>query len=717
MRLRSALGVLSILAALAVPRSAIAQDAAPESISVEFRAEKIEDAMRMLADATGFNILVSSKATGTITAFVTEMDAEQALKQIVEVNGYHYIKKDKVVWVITAEEYLQQQNAGWERRIVPLHNARVARLLPTIQQIVPTPSGEVIAYVETNVLIVAAEPERLDAVEAVIKALDIPEATRVFRLQHAAAPDLVLLLQSRVASPEQMFADPRTNQISVTGTEEQLASIEKLLKEFDRPDLVITKSIRLRYAKADVLAELLREIITGRKTAGTTGVTGDPLASNDPQAASRTAATAAASAGAPRSTFSLRGNPAPGASTPTSPPPARAAEASPSFRAEITSIAPAAGETEGSALGPLANITADTRTNSVIITHTQSIVQRLEEVVKELDVPNEFHSYVFLNINPGDIDLESKLLTLFSEEGPYFNVDPLTRIVMFRCGPERADEILALLRGWDRPVRQVNINAEILRVNATVVQQLGVSWEVIFDNVDNSLGVLFPPGIASGAPQAILKAGNLADNNYTAAIQALATDNDTHTIANPRITVRDGQEAVFSSARDEPYRVVTINGDTQTTLEDVRFLNVGTNLSVKPTINDDDFVTIDVTLEISDLVEIRDDLPVVDRSTAQSSVTVKSGGMAVLGGLRESSRSDVTSGVPGLRKIPLFGALFRNRTKDNSEFEILLFLRPTIVGSDAGQSPTLGEIVDGADTRLDTESQDYKILLNERRKE
>jgi type II secretory pathway component GspD/PulD (secretin) len=113
--------------------------------------------------------------------------------------------------------------------------------------------------------------------------------------------------------------------------------------------------------------------------------------------------------------------------------------------------------------------------------------------------------------------------------------------------------------------------------------------------------------------------------------------------------VRDGQEAIFSTARDEPYRVVTVDGNTQTTLEDVRFLNVGVNLSVTPTINDEDFVTLDVLLEISDLVEIRDDIP--------------------------------------------------------------------IVGAEQETVPVLEELYDQANDRLETDSQDYKILTRERRKD
>ncbi|MEK7795716.1 MAG: type II and III secretion system protein, partial [Candidatus Hydrogenedentota bacterium] len=179
--------------------------------------------------------------------------------------------------------------------------------------------------------------------------------------------------------------------------------------------------------------------------------------------------------------------------------------------------------------------------------------------------------------------------------------------------------------------------------------------------------------------QGRLTVGNIASDDYTAVIQALTNDNDTQVIARPYITVRDGQEAVFSSARDEPFTVVTVDGNTDTTLQDVRFLNVGTTLTVSPNIHPNDLVTLDVALELSDLVEIRNAIPVVDRSTAQSSITVADNGTLILGGLRQSSRSLSRRGVPGLSKVPVLGGLFRNKHRDDSEFEVLLILRPRIV--------------------------------------
>lgn len=143
----------------------------------------------------------------------------------------------------------------------------------------------------------------------------------------------------------------------------------------------------------------------------------------------------------------------------------------------------------------------------------------------------------------------------------------------------------------------------------------------------------------------------------------------------------------FSSVRDEPYTVVSVAGDTQTTLEDVKFLSVGVTLIVAPFINKDDLVTMDVQLEISSLVEFRNIVPAVDRSMAQSNVSVKDNGTLILGGLRQRQCAKVVRGLPYLSKVPVIGILFRNKRNDNAEREILLILRPHLSAASTPSPP------------------------------
>ena len=642
------------------------------NISLNIEGEDIAEAMRLFADATGFSILVSKKATGKISAYINDMAPERALKEIVEVNGFRFVKKDRVVWVLTEDEFFEDLDLGRQRRVLPLLHAKAADVAAVVQNAL-SKSGSVISYPKANSLFVTERSERIERIEELVARLDKPCATRVFQLQHAPATDILDLLREHLGDDAALQADFRTNQIIVADTIPRLESIQDLLREFDVPDRVSTRAFPLKYAPANDVARLLREILSGRKSSE------DALSS----------------------TSSMR--PEEKTQYPTAPPTSPDA-AEHEAKQESTKPGPPSPEIESEAedvpgLGPLANVAADVRSNAVIITHTTAVLERLARIIEEIDVPSEFYFYQFQNVNPAELDLETKLVGLLPAEGGYLNVDPVSKKVAFRSSPEQAREIFALLAQWDDVIRQVRIEAEILSVNASLIKRLGISWQAVIQDIDHGFlspsetrpvdaQVNFPAPIGAGSPQGILSVGEIESDDYTATLQALASDSDTEVIASPRILARDGQSAIFRSARDEPFKEVTVDGNTQTTLENVRFLNVGTSLIVTPVISKNDVIVIEVQLEISDLAEIRDGIPVVDRSAAQSTVAVRDRGTLVLGGLRQRSRTTVVQGVPGLRKIPLLGGLFRNKRKDKAESEIILVLRPYIVREDHDEIPT-----------------------------
>ena len=686
--------IVAIGVAVAQPLSVAPPKTGQDVVNMELSQMEVNEAMAALSAATGYNIILSKTITGKINAFFVDMDPERALEETIRVNGFYYEKKDKVIWVLTPKEYFEDHNLGRERRIIPLKHARAADVALVLDS-AKSEFGIITAYTDTNVVVVSEMTDRVDELVKLAEGLDTPPKTCVYQLEHASAQDMLAVLQPHATTDTTLRADIRTNQILITGTEATIARLETLLKAFDKPEKILTRVFALKYAKAEATAELLREILTGRKQSAQSAL-GEQLESTgqkpgtprvfttEPGKTETTATTAPAAPPAQRAA-------PPAAATPrasweryreSTRPPTAAALATP---AGAPAGAPTAEDEAG--IGPLATITADPRTNSVIVTHVQSVLDRVEQILKDIDIPNQLHIYQFKNADPTETGIETKLAALLGEADPFVNVDPVSRKVTFRCPADEGKEILQLLKEWDQQVRQVHIEAEILRVNVRLLSELGVNWQVMLDDAVDSTRVTtfqslfqFPPNIADAAPQARLSVGSIQRSDYNVVIQAIASDNDTEVIAQPKITVRSGQEALFSEVRDEPYTVVTIAGETQTTLQDVRFLNIGVSLMVVPVINENDQVVLDVQLELSDLVEIRDNIPVVDRATAQSSVIVANGGAVILGGLRQHMKTRVDRGTPGLRKLPILGALFRTRRRDRSESEIVLILRPVIVG-------------------------------------
>jgi type II secretory pathway component GspD/PulD (secretin) len=689
------------MASLAYGQETNSTVGAEARVSFDVTDMDITQAMKMLSDATGYNIILSQQVTGKMTAYFVDIEPERALREAIEVNGYRYVKEDNVVWVLTDEEYFEDRNLGRERIVIPLVHARAQDVALVIADNLSR-NAKLQAYPETNVLVVAEEPNRLIALRELVGELDTPPVAQVFQLENAAAPDMLLLLQPYVTVQDALRADLRTNQVVAMGTEATLARIGRLLKEFDKPDKVSTEVFPLKYANAEATANLLEEVLTGRKGSSGSGVFGSQGGPQERQPTVFTTEPGRGRAANPLETWRNRQAPSPTA-------PGQPTETIATPTASVpTATGSELSQTETVALGPLANVTADSRTNSVIVTHVESVLARIAQIIAAIDIPGEYHTYQFRNANPEEIDVAGKLTGLLTGEDTFLQVDALSRKVTFRAPADKADEILLLLGEWDQVVRQVRIEAEILRVNASLVRELGITWRAVKLGQDAVLGevvnaqvdVSFPANVGQTAPQGRFTIGNIATSDYTAVLQALEDDNDTEVIALPKILVRDNSEAIFSSARDEPYTVVTVDGNTQTTLEDVRFLNVGVSLGVLARIHANDVVTLDTQLEISNLVDIRDNVPVVDRATAQSSVSVENGGTILLGGLRQRARTNVETGLPGLRRIPVVGALFRNRLRDRTEFEILLVLRPFIVGYTQDGAPGIAAVSEEVSSSL-----------------
>ncbi len=706
------------------------EEAKANTVNLDIPELDIAPAMQMLSDATGLNILVSPNAKGKITAYVLEMNPEQALEEITRVNGLQYVREGDVVWILSDEEYFEDLNLGRERRVIVLEHAHALDVASVLGGGILSTFGIAIPHAENNVIVVAEDKSRMEEIARIVAELDVPPDTRVFQLQYASAVEILPLLLTQLIDPNAVQVDVRTNQILVTAPEASLQRIGALIAQFDKPDKIATRVFPLKYADAVQTADLVREVLTGRKQGGDSSSSSGPSTNQEQPSVFTTEPGRRAAAARPQDSWrAMRertsGTPAApavgtegGASTvpaeatvPAAP--AAPATATPTPASSGASRLPDNAATAGEdvALGPLSTVAADPRTNSVIVTHVESILDRIEQIILTIDVPGNFLTYQFKNVNPAELGLEQRLAPLLPLDNAFLTIDPGTRKVTV-CAPfDQGEQILSLLEEWDGAVPQVRIDADVLRVNLSFLRDIGVSWQAAATEVTRNLpldatdGVQqvdrvisaggdsrFAPNFGESENRSEWTIGNLNDDDYAAIIRAVRDDNDSQIIASPNMLVRDGQEASFTSVRDQPYTVVTVDGNTQTTLEDVRFLNIGLSLFVAPVVNPDGLITMDVQLEISNLVDFSGDIPVVDRSTAQSSVSVESGGTVALAGLRQRARTNLTSGVPGLSRVPVLGNLFRSKRKQKDEQEIILLIRPSLVANREEELPFLGEM-------------------------
>src|SRR5436305_925965 len=124
--------------------------------------------------------------------------------------------------------------------------------------------------------------------------------------------------------------------------------------------------------------------------------------------------------------------------------------------------------------------------------------------------------------------------------------------------------------------------------------------------------------------------------------------------------------------------------DTPTRDQVVQYRDVGTRLTIRPTISQDGYVSLLVQQEVNQATsEVQFDAPVISTREAVTQVLVKDGQTIVLGGLRDRQRDVTQTGIAILSGIPIIGGLVRSSDRRKTETELYLFLTPRIIKNDA----------------------------------
>lgn len=115
----------------------------------------------------------------------------------------------------------------------------------------------------------------------------------------------------------------------------------------------------------------------------------------------------------------------------------------------------------------------------------------------------------------------------------------------------------------------------------------------------------------------------------------------------------------------------------------IQYKDVGTSLTVTPTVSADGYVMLSVTQEINAATsETAFDAPVISTRSVQSRLMVRDGQTVVLGGLTDQQRDASSAGVPLLSGIPLLGGLFGRVSRRSTETELFIFISPRVITSD-----------------------------------
>jgi len=264
--------------------------------------------------------------------------------------------------------------------------------------------------------------------------------------------------------------------------------------------------------------------------------------------------------------------------------------------------------------------------------------------------------------------------------------DELTNSLLVRASERDFDVIREAVDLLD--IRPLQVLIEVLIVEARHDRSFSFGADLFVPPQDLGKGDATAGGetIGGGLGDLVIKLMSLGRANIDATLRAAASRGDVEIISRPVLLASNNQEARFLVGSQRPFVQVSRSLPTDTPTRDqvIQYRDVGTKLTVRPTINQDGYVSLLIQQEINQATsEVQFDAPVISTREAVTRVLVRNGQTIMIGGLRDQQKDVTQRGVPILSGLPLIGGLFGSANRKANRTELYLFLTPRILKTDA----------------------------------
>ncbi|GBL03631.1 pilus (MSHA type) biogenesis protein MshL [Glaciecola sp. KUL10] len=301
-------------------------------------------------------------------------------------------------------------------------------------------------------------------------------------------------------------------------------------------------------------------------------------------------------------------------------------------------------------------------------------------------------------------ELQEKLMTMIGEaDGRAVMVSPQSGLVTVRALPDEIKSIKRFLNHSEKNLqRQVVIEARILEVILNDEYQQGINWTQVLANA-GSTDFQFATSAGGFGNEISAALGGVTslsflNQDFSGVVNLLETQGNIQVLSSPRVTAINNQKAVIKVGDDE-YFVTdissqnTITANSTSVVPDIELTPFfsGIALDVTPQIDENGSILLHIhpsvieTQEQEKVVTLNQEqivLPLAQSTIRESDTIIRatSGEIVVIGGLMQSVITDENSQTPLLGDIPVLGNLFKNKRKRETKKELIILLKPTVVG-------------------------------------
>lgn len=604
-------------------------------VSLDFKDIELPDLVQTISELTGKNFVYDDQVKGKATIIspkkLTLDEAYNLFLTVLNVKGYTVVPSggvNKIIPIKDAKEsnlptrFHRGEGEQFITRLVPLENIDATVVASTVLAPLIPKTSNIVAYPQTNTLIITDNAANIQRLVDIIKQLDVRSSSDVLEvipLQFASATDVAKICSdviSQVASTprkgrparnvqtagdkdtSRVLAFERTNSLVVMANAEDMATVKGLVAKLDQRPPQLRSHINVYYlenADAETLAGTLNEIITGIKTQARQGATG-----------------------------ATRGQP----------------------------------QNQTAALASeQVSISFDKPTNSLIINSTPEDYEILKGIIKELDIKRK------------QVFVEALILEL--------SMDATKAIGVALEGAVSTGGDSVVFGGSNLGSTQVGVGDLATSTDGVSGLLTSTIQGMLLGGMFGSVEITNSDGTKSTVPAltALIDLSQTdTDINILSAPRLLTSDNE-----EAEIIVGQNVPIITNRLTDTGSTGLATNVS-------VERQDVALTLRFTPQITEGDLVRLNVFQEITNIAQqsvgtVDEVGPTLTKRSLTNTVLAENGKTVVLGGLIDSNTQETISKTPFLGDLPLIGWLFRHKGTTEKKTNLLIFMTPHIIRS------------------------------------
>lgn len=310
-------------------------------------------------------------------------------------------------------------------------------------------------------------------------------------------------------------------------------------------------------------------------------------------------------------------------------------------------------------------------------------------------------------------------------------VDEHSSSLIIRASRDDVSRMIPTIEKIDKPRHQIVIKANIVEATKGAARAFGVKWGGTYGNRVGSQNYYITPGGTQGGGSGTAITLPSSPNSYTPAfgssgisgqgfatnfplsdtllntatgmgsiglifgtiggnllelqLQALEEDNQINILSSPSITCLDNQTAYTETGTKVPYVTLSTAGGVAS--QEVKFEDAVLRLEITPHLIDDNNLRMKIKVkkdEVDDTRNVQGN-PYIEKKQTETLLFAQDGETIVISGLTKKKTTNIDSGIPWLKNIPVLGYLFKSDEKNNEKQEVLIFITPHILKTKMAQ--------------------------------